>query len=146
MSAGEYTPGVDSMRLAWRNARAGARAADEEFDRFITRIRREEYASGWGEATQEVQRNLGPGMEEAVRAAKEEAWEEGRQSPAADLVRPLGAAGTRASAQNPYTLRPKPLNPECRDGKHRNCDSRALDLADDELTACGCDCHEGGGA
>lgn len=31
-----------------------------------------------------------------------------------------------------------PVCPECRDGKHRNCDGVALDEAADELTTCTC--------
>ena len=34
------------------------------------------------------------------------------------------------------------LNPECRDGKHRNCDGRALDVARDVFVGCDCSCHE----
>ena len=36
------------------------------------------------------------------------------------------------------------MNPECRDGKHPNCDGQAWDDDADELTACRCSCHGGG--
>lgn len=33
------------------------------------------------------------------------------------------------------------MNPECRDGKHANCDGSAWDDEADELTSCTCQCH-----
>lgn len=32
------------------------------------------------------------------------------------------------------------LCPECAQGKHINCDGRALDSDTDEIGACGCEC------
>lgn len=32
----------------------------------------------------------------------------------------------------------KPICPECRDGKHQNCDGTALDLETDLIVPCGC--------
>jgi hypothetical protein len=34
-----------------------------------------------------------------------------------------------------------PVCPECRAGKHRNCDGDALDEATDEIVQCACGCH-----
>lgn len=34
---------------------------------------------------------------------------------------------------------PKPVCPECKAGKHRNCDTTAWDFETDEPTACRCD-------
>jgi hypothetical protein len=36
---------------------------------------------------------------------------------------------------------PAPLHPECRDGKHLNCEGGAWDDQADALTACTCACH-----
>jgi hypothetical protein len=33
------------------------------------------------------------------------------------------------------------MNPECRDGKHHNCDGIGLDLETDEFGDCSCACH-----
>lgn len=33
------------------------------------------------------------------------------------------------------------LNPECRDGKHPNCDGRGWDPDTDEACECPCSCH-----
>lgn len=33
------------------------------------------------------------------------------------------------------------MNPECREGKHRNCWGEAWDLEADDVTDCSCDCH-----
>lgn len=32
-------------------------------------------------------------------------------------------------------------NPECRDGKHRNCDGTGWDTTADEPVPCPCECH-----
>lgn len=37
-----------------------------------------------------------------------------------------------------------PINPECAQGKHENCDTRALNESTDEIVTCGCGCHETG--
>ncbi|MCR1983996.1 hypothetical protein NSA53_17330 [Cellulosimicrobium cellulans] len=34
-----------------------------------------------------------------------------------------------------------PMNPDCRDGKHRACAGDAWDLDTDQPTACSCTCH-----
>lgn len=34
------------------------------------------------------------------------------------------------------------LNPECAEGKHRNCNRHAWDNYEDELTNCACRCHD----
>lgn len=34
------------------------------------------------------------------------------------------------------------VNPECRDGKHDNCDGNAWDTRTDAVTDCPCTCHE----
>lgn len=36
--------------------------------------------------------------------------------------------------------RPRRLCPECRDGKHRNCDGTAWDGETDSLSTCECEC------
>ncbi|QGZ16921.1 hypothetical protein SEA_LITTLETOKYO_29 [Arthrobacter phage LittleTokyo] len=33
------------------------------------------------------------------------------------------------------------LNPECRDGKHRNCNGEGWDTWADDATDCPCECH-----
>lgn len=33
----------------------------------------------------------------------------------------------------------RPICPECRDGKHKNCDGTAWDFVADELVDCGCE-------
>jgi hypothetical protein len=33
------------------------------------------------------------------------------------------------------------MNPECRAGKHNNCDGRAIDMDLDEFVNCICACH-----
>ena len=33
------------------------------------------------------------------------------------------------------------MNPECKQGKHRNCDGTAWDDDTDELASCRCTCH-----
>jgi len=38
----------------------------------------------------------------------------------------------------------RPINPDCRAGKHRACSGTAWDDAADEITGCSCRCHEGG--
>lgn len=35
-----------------------------------------------------------------------------------------------------------PVGPDCRDGKHPACDGRALDAITDNITTCGCACHQ----
>lgn len=35
-----------------------------------------------------------------------------------------------------------PMNPDCRAGKHVACAGDAWDEVADELTACGCACHD----
>lgn len=37
---------------------------------------------------------------------------------------------------------PPPLNPDCRDGKCAACAGDAWDEQADELTVCGCACHD----
>ena len=34
------------------------------------------------------------------------------------------------------------MNPECRDGKHKNCDGLGFDFDTDEFTDCPCKCHK----
>ena len=34
------------------------------------------------------------------------------------------------------------MNPECRDGKHRNCNTEGWDEYEDEASNCPCDCHD----
>ncbi|MEV4902375.1 hypothetical protein AB0K08_13660 [Citricoccus sp. NPDC055426] len=34
------------------------------------------------------------------------------------------------------------LGPDCRDNKHPACDGRALNIITDEVTQCGCHCHQ----
>lgn len=34
-----------------------------------------------------------------------------------------------------------PLNPDCRDGKHRACNGDAWDMAKDAPAECACTCH-----
>lgn len=34
------------------------------------------------------------------------------------------------------------MNPECRDGKHKNCSGTGLDLDLDEFVNCPCACHD----
>lgn len=36
---------------------------------------------------------------------------------------------------------PEPLNPDCREGKHRACRGDAWDVQADRECACGCECH-----
>ena len=33
-------------------------------------------------------------------------------------------------------------NPECRDGKHRNCNTEGWDTWDDDAADCPCECHQ----
>lgn len=35
-----------------------------------------------------------------------------------------------------------PVGPDCRDGKHRACDGRALDVTTDQIVGCACPCHQ----
>lgn len=35
----------------------------------------------------------------------------------------------------------EPINPECREGKHRNCNTLVLDTITDEIARCLCECH-----
>ena len=34
------------------------------------------------------------------------------------------------------------MNPECRDGKHSNCDGMGFDLQTDNYVPCPCSCHK----
>lgn len=62
-----------------------------------------------------------------VRAAREPAQATARS------VRPIDRPPTGSTT----------VSPECRDQKHANCDSDALDPLTDEIGQCDCDCHAG---
>ena len=88
MSADEYTPTEDEVRMAYGDARcvdpddpAHSRGCpqDEEFYRFLVAH-----------------------VAEVARAAKAEAWDEGRESLAADMAKPVGENGMRPTTLNPY--------------------------------------------
>lgn len=40
--------------------------------------------------------------DEAIRQAREQAWDDGRQSLATDFLQPMNEHGMRASTENPY--------------------------------------------
>lgn len=64
--------------------------------------------------------------------------ETGQASRAAGPVDSTGCCKGSATWGEIYG-KPRPVCPECRDGKHQNCARMALDEQTDEITSCWCE-------